>query len=801
MINAKRTSRKITALSLAALSLMSGFPVSAAENNGTNTSGGQTKVEIINNYEYHVMLPASIDLKYNENGTSNPLYDAPYNVLFYGSAPGKTLYLETDNVDLQGDHNKYFVTNYLGDKTLASHIAIGTKDITSDKQTIEGYASMGANNVQPGQYAGVANFKFRLVDTGTTIDDIKNAIHFDESMVAMGAGASHQLTALDSENNDITDQVNFTSSDPSIATVTDGGKIVTSSSAKAGDQVTITAENPGTVDSSALLDSLKDAFGPMTVNAAEINQTGSTVSITVTIVDITFNDASNEPIDEISIYPGKTAKIKALVDPISDGIVTWSETRPSGVALTKHGNVCDITLASDMPAMDTFYVVATYGDYSKTIKVVTAHDHVAKDAVAENKVEPTHSAAGHYDSVVYCDVCGEEITRETIEIAATGHNPAAPVIENKVEATCTEAGHYDSVVYCKDDKEELSRETIKIPATGHDFGEWRESSTGYYVRYCKNDTDHKEVGEAIDYTISYDLDGGSISGQKTSYTVEDKDFTLPTPTKDGFKFTGWTGSNGTTAQETVTIKAGTTGNKKYVANWESEGPITSLESAYAYIDSILYTKFINAYLTSKPKLSSVVKYKESSSSSFYGKSHSYTIEASDIFKEFNYIDTLANMEKSDNNGIYANSNTSLINIKDMYIDNIVMTGVYECDQTGNIIDSTNLLKSYITQSGGIYSLENNYSSTQIEDLKKKNRVNFTFELYRREKLNTGTYLKITYAPCLLLNYQNNTSLWISYTSDKKVSPAYTYITVKRNQFTNLPKELIGSEQSTIVRVE
>ena len=40
MINAKRTSRKITALSLAALSLMSGFPVSAAENNGTNTSGG-----------------------------------------------------------------------------------------------------------------------------------------------------------------------------------------------------------------------------------------------------------------------------------------------------------------------------------------------------------------------------------------------------------------------------------------------------------------------------------------------------------------------------------------------------------------------------------------------------------------------------------------------------------------------------------------------------------------------------------------------------------------------------------------
>lgn len=42
---------------------------------------------------------------------------------------------------------------------------------------------------------------------------------------------------------------------------------------------------------------------------------------------------------------------------------------------------------------------------------------------------------------------------------------------------------------------------------------------------------------------------------------------MPTPTRTGYTFTGWTGSNGTTAQKTVTIAKGSTGNKSYTANW------------------------------------------------------------------------------------------------------------------------------------------------------------------------------------------------------------------------------------------
>ncbi len=73
---------------------------------------------------------------------------------------------------------------------------------------------------------------------------------------------------------------------------------------------------------------------------------------------------------------------------------------------------------------------------------------------------------------------------------------------------------------------------------------------------------------AITYTITYDLVGGSVAkANPTTYTIETATFTLNNPAKTGYTFAGWTGSNGTTAQTTVTIAKGSTGNKSYKANW------------------------------------------------------------------------------------------------------------------------------------------------------------------------------------------------------------------------------------------
>lgn len=75
----------------------------------------------------------------------------------------------------------------------------------------------------------------------------------------------------------------------------------------------------------------------------------------------------------------------------------------------------------------------------------------------------------------------------------------------------------------------------------------------------------------ITYSITYDLQGGTIqTANPTQYDVETEKFTLNNPTKDGYEFVGWTGSNGGVPQTVVTIPKGSTGNKNYTAHWTDE---------------------------------------------------------------------------------------------------------------------------------------------------------------------------------------------------------------------------------------
>lgn len=70
------------------------------------------------------------------------------------------------------------------------------------------------------------------------------------------------------------------------------------------------------------------------------------------------------------------------------------------------------------------------------------------------------------------------------------------------------------------------------------------------------------------YSISYDLAGGEPGGDNpTDYTSATEDFELIPPTKTGYEFAGWTGSNGDTPQKDLVIATGNSGDKSYVANW------------------------------------------------------------------------------------------------------------------------------------------------------------------------------------------------------------------------------------------
>ena len=85
----------------------------------------------------------------------------------------------------------------------------------------------------------------------------------------------------------------------------------------------------------------------------------------------------------------------------------------------------------------------------------------------------------------------------------------------------------------------------------------------------EQDVEETVTAQPIQYQIRYDYKGGTADPENPSdYNIETPDFTLNNPTKEGYEFEGWTGSNGDTPQETVTIPKGSTGDLNYVANWK-----------------------------------------------------------------------------------------------------------------------------------------------------------------------------------------------------------------------------------------
>ena len=81
--------------------------------------------------------------------------------------------------------------------------------------------------------------------------------------------------------------------------------------------------------------------------------------------------------------------------------------------------------------------------------------------VVENNVDPTCTATGSYDNVVYCTVCGAELSRTTVTVDATGHSYNAVV----TDPTCTEKGYTTHTCSrCGDSYTDSETE-----ATGHHF--------------------------------------------------------------------------------------------------------------------------------------------------------------------------------------------------------------------------------------------------------------------------------------------------------------------------------------------
>ena len=133
--------------------------------------------------------------------------------------------------------------------------------------------------------------------------------------------------------------------------------------------------------------------------------------------------------------------------------------------------------------------------------------------------------------------------------------------------TCT----YD--VECTLTSNEFTREN-------YTFGGWATDSTGekaYDDEEAVSNLSSTNNGLVIlyaywipdEFNITYTGLEGATTSNPSKYTIESDDFTLSQPTKEGYTFTGWTGSNGNSPELEVTIEKGSTGDLEYTANWEA----------------------------------------------------------------------------------------------------------------------------------------------------------------------------------------------------------------------------------------
>ncbi len=160
----------------------------------------------------------------------------------------------------------------------------------------------------------------------------------------------------------------------------------------------------------------------------------------------------------------------------------------------------------------------------------------------------------------------------------------------------------------------MNVQVVELAPSSHPFQSW--TKTTY-------DSDNKEIGtETITdasisfnleyntkltpnfnlatYTIEYELNGGAEGGKefKDSYTALDEEYTIPTPVRSHYTFIGWTGSNGTKPQKTVTITPGDEEGKahedrEYTANWTPNKAYPFVNDNYVP-DEYMYGTYYNA---------------------------------------------------------------------------------------------------------------------------------------------------------------------------------------------------------------
>ena len=188
-------------------------------------------------------------------------------------------------------------------------------------------------------------------------------------------------------------------------------------------------------------------------------------------------------------------------------------------------------------AWDTDPTTATISaDTTFTAKLTTTPHN--PQTLETDIVDPTCGKDGSKTVTTSCSDCGYVISVENnVVIPATkNHTPAAAVKENVKPATCETAETYDSVVYCSVCGQEISRTQMTGEAAlGHKWGEWKHDDStakaeSKHTRTCANDATHTDSA-ACNFTSQVTQNQTADQPEITTYTCKDCGYSYTEETK------------------------------------------------------------------------------------------------------------------------------------------------------------------------------------------------------------------------------------------------------------------------------
>ena len=117
--------------------------------------------------------------------------------------------------------------------------------------------------------------------------------------------------------------------------------------------------------------------------------------------------------------------------------------------------------------------------------------------------------------------------------------------------------------------------TLPVPEkVGYAFGGWYDTATQtlFSAGTCNLSSDAALYAhwKLVDYTITYNLNGGTNPETNPDTYTYNQEVVLSAPAKVGYTFLGWTFDGQTEPVKEVTIALNSTGDKVYTANWSKD---------------------------------------------------------------------------------------------------------------------------------------------------------------------------------------------------------------------------------------